>query len=211
MFVGSNRNKGSQVNQRKRAVTVANEIDKRYVFTKCEAEFIVTKNGDVTAFDEDYRCEIESLKGNVTMIVGRPPCQGFSFVGRRDSSDERNQLFSHYIRLVELLSPVLVLLENVRGIAVPFDGREQIHGDMGGSKVTVADEITTALENLGYRVYTGLIDASMYGVPQKRCRYILVAAKIDARVTRNGQGIASPFSILQDSVKIFGKLINYNS
>jgi len=153
---------------------------------------------DVTAFAEHYRRELENLKGNVTMIVGGSPCQGFSFAGRRDSSDERNRLFSHCIRLVELLSPLLVLLENVRGIAVPFGSSEPIHGDKGDIRATVADEIATALENLGYRVYSGLIDASMYGVPQKRCRYILVAAKIDARVTRNGQGIASPFSILQE-------------
>src|ERR1700679_602403 len=68
----------------------------------------------------DYRAELESLEGTIDILVGGPPCQGFSSAGRRRHDDPRNQLFALYLKIVEILKPKAVLIENVRGFTMDF-------------------------------------------------------------------------------------------
>ena len=155
---------------------------------------------DITTFAEKYTDELKKLRGTITMIAGGPPCQGFSFRGKRNGNDERNRLFEHYLRIVELISPKIVLLENVHGIAVPF-GQNSTPGEKK-KKPTVAEEIAGALNELGYKFYSDLVYASKYGVPQSRSRYIMVGVKkhlmVDTKSLDFLNGTVTPFSILND-------------
>ncbi len=111
----------------------------------------------------------------VDLIAGGPPCQGFSFAGRRNPDDPRNQLFKRYLDFVKLVQPTAVLLENVPGMAVPHgiarSGKRRLRGDVRGSYFEI---LVDGLNGLGYDVKGEVVDASRFGVPQKRARLIVV-------------------------------------
>src|SRR5579859_602118 len=74
-----------------------------------------------------YQSRLKRLEGTIDLLVGGPPCQGFSSAGRRKQDDPRNKLFASYVKIVELLRPRAVLIENVRGFTVDFDTGARIH------------------------------------------------------------------------------------
>lgn len=115
--------------------------------------------------------ELKNLRGQVPLIVGGPPCQGFSMAGRRKSDDARNELFSAYLDFIRLVQPDTLLFENVHGFTVAFKDENGNKGDAYSKK------ITDALQKDGYATCSKLIDMSEYGVPQRRKRFILVASK----------------------------------
>lgn len=112
---------------------------------------------------------LEALAGRVELLAGGPPCQGFSVAGRRRRDDPRNGLIGAYAKLVAMLRPRLVLMENVRGFTAAFKCNST------DTKVNFATELE---EHLGcdYDVATAILRASDYGVPQVRPRFILVGA-----------------------------------
>lgn len=126
-----------------------------------------------------YQSEIKSLKGKVDMVVGGPPCQGFSLVGKRRKNDPRNRLFIQYVEFVKLVQPRLVLMENVKGITVEFGKKKNssIGNKRGRRAKPFADRIRKTLEEGGYEVYPSLIRAVDFGVPQIRPRYFLVGVQ----------------------------------
>ncbi|WP_092049751.1 DNA cytosine methyltransferase [Planctomicrobium piriforme] len=91
-------------------------------------------------------------------VVGGPPCQGFSTVGRRRKSDPRNLLVNEFARIVDILQPKGILVENVVGL------RDM---DFVGS-------ITELFQSLGYSVTSLVLRAADYGVPQLRHRIFFV-------------------------------------
>ncbi|MYE87500.1 DNA cytosine methyltransferase [Candidatus Poribacteria bacterium] len=117
------------------------------------------------------------LRGKVTMIVGGPPCQGFSLAGKRNKKDARNSLFKAYIRIVEAVQPLFILLENVHGITVEFDKKAHKKKKVGRPPIPYSQRIARALDEAGYEVQAGLLRAAEYGVPQFRPRYFLLAAR----------------------------------
>ena len=75
----------------------------------------VGQNIDIQEFDnEKLRTFID--ENEITGIIGGPPCQGFSMVGTRDESDDRNSLYLQYVRFVEVVRPKFFILENVKGL-----------------------------------------------------------------------------------------------
>ena len=108
----------------------------------------------------------------IDVIVGGPPCQGFSSANRwnKENEDPRNKLFFEYLRFVELLKPKAVVIENVRGI---------LTRDKGFAK----DRIEKLLRGLGYTVDCKVLNASDYGVPQNRLRAFFVAIRDDYNET----------------------------
>jgi DNA (cytosine-5)-methyltransferase 1 len=129
---------------------------------------------DVAAVDE---AAIRRVAGRrrIEVLIGAPPCQGFSHVGHRSKSsktgykvtdDERNYLYSHMVRLALGLMPKLFLMENVPGMKSARDG-ESSFLDAAGRK----------LQKAGYRTTTWKLNAASYGVPQERNRVFLVAAR----------------------------------
>lgn len=97
---------------------------------------------------------------NIDVIIGGPPCQGFSKntpASGRFLDDPRNQLYKAFLRFVKCIQPKVVILENVVEIYNAFDG-------------IVRQEIVSTLEEWGYRVKVQKIDMSHYGIPQRRRR-----------------------------------------
>lgn len=101
---------------------------------------------------------------NIDVIIGGPPCQGFSIAGKRIIEDERNQLYKAFVKFVEFYKPKAFLMENVPNII-----------SMG--KGAVKDRIITDFEKLGYKVVYKVLLASDYGVPQNRKRAFFVGTK----------------------------------
>jgi DNA (cytosine-5)-methyltransferase 1 len=109
---------------------------------------------------------------SIDVIVGGPPCQGFSSANRwnKENEDPRNKLFFEYLRFVELLKPKAVVIENVRGI---------LSRDNGFAK----KRIEQLLIDLGYNVDCKVLNASDFGVPQNRLRAFFVAIRNDYEQT----------------------------
>ena len=99
---------------------------------------------------------------DIDIIIGGPPCQGFSRLNYWDKdrdNDPRNQLFYQYLRFVKELQPKALLIENVKNILVAKDGY-------------VPENVTKFLEEIGYEVSYSIICSSDFGVPQNRHRAI---------------------------------------
>lgn len=122
---------------------------------------------------QEHIDELRALKGHVPLLVGGPPCQGFSMAGRRTHSDPRNSLTEEYIKMVQILQPRIVLIENVRGFTLPF----KKYGDGDSKDIPYSTRVITRLESIGYKVYSKMVDLSDYGVPQTRNRFIIVAIR----------------------------------
>ena len=119
-----------------------------------------------------YKQELVDLKGQISLIAGGPPCQGFSLAGRRDASDPRNHLIDEYIEIIDLIQPKIILLENVRGFQSPFPEDNVPYSEKLSNKIK-------KLSEHGYRVYDELLNAVEFGVPQTRIRFILIAFRED--------------------------------
>ena len=118
--------------------------------------------GDITTLDDESI--LEQFKDKVDVIIGGPPCQGFSTANmwqKDHEKDDRNKLFYQFIRFVELLRPKAFVMENVRGILTKDKGH-------------VKEVMMEVMSNLGYKVDVRVLVASDYGVPQKRTRAFFV-------------------------------------
>lgn len=115
---------------------------------------------------------------SVDVLIGGPPCQGFSTIGARASSnadirnrfDMRNTLFRQYIRVLRFLKPKVFLMENVKGILTKDKGR-------------VLDEIKKEFNKTGYSLQIFVLNAADYGVPQIRERVFFFGSRIDIPLT----------------------------
>ena len=99
--------------------------------------------------------------GFVDLVVGGPPCQGFSLSGHRAEDDKRNRLYKSFVRIVHDLKPEGFVLENVPGLVSLFGGRAR-------------ERIVREFSELGYHVQYQILRASDYGVPQHRRRVVFV-------------------------------------
>jgi DNA (cytosine-5)-methyltransferase 1 len=122
---------------------------------------------EIVQFIDVYRGKLETLSGKIDLIVGGPPCQGFSMNGRRRPDDPRNAMVMSYLEMVSILSPRMVLIENVRGFTSMSrgDGR------------TFSQFVINELDRLGYDSWSRLLTASDWGVPQRRPRFFLIAVR----------------------------------
>ncbi|MEW6026618.1 MAG: DNA cytosine methyltransferase [Planctomycetota bacterium] len=113
--------------------------------------------------------EIISRAGTakIDVVIGGPPCQGFSLSGPRNFDDPRNKLYLSFIRLVEKVKPKAFLIENVPGIVSLYDGQ-------------IREQIIQRFSELGYSVNYARLTAADYGVPQIRNRVFFVGL-LDSR------------------------------
>ena len=128
-------------------------------------------HGDAEAFkldlfDLDNVSQIEKkLKeknvSKLDVLIGGPPCQGFSLAGNRIESDERNTLYKAMVKTADLLKPRIILLENVPGMLKLYGGK-------------VKEKIFEDFENIGYKMNVKVLYAPEYGVPQIRKRAFFV-------------------------------------
>lgn len=98
---------------------------------------------------------------SVDVIIGGPPCQGFSIAGKRIVNDDRNKLYKGFVRMVEYFKPKAFVMENVPNIFSIGYG-------------AVRETIINDFKSLGYTVETKVLTASDYGVPQNRRRAVFV-------------------------------------
>ncbi len=123
---------------------------------------------------KNYQKELTVLNGKVDLIAGGPPCQGFSLAGMRNPNDPRNKLSSQYIKMVKLINPKYILLENVRGFNATF---KDAKGDK--AKTPHSMVVKAKLERLGYSIFTNYVDSQNFGVPQQRTRFIMIGIRND--------------------------------
>lgn len=116
--------------------------------------------GDIKKLSEQ---KLKSLLKNQTidMVVGGPPCQGFSTVGRGAVDDIRNQLFKEFVRIVRITKPKVILFENVTGLVAKKNQK-------------ILEMIFAYFEKLGYTMDARVLSAEEFGVPEKRRRAIIM-------------------------------------
>ena len=129
--------------------------------------------------------------GGVHILIGGPPCQGFSSSNRssRHSENPHNQHVNTFLRYVERLKPLVFLMENVQGILwMPKAAQTS-------PQIKVVDWVVECLQKAGYLVFPKLLDAVWYGVPQYRSRFFLLGIHEDLGYKIDDFGAWGPFPI----------------
>ena len=139
------------------------EYAQTYQLNHPQTEMLV---GDVRQVCEiDLKKRLGLKEGEIGLVAGGPPCQGFSINAPiRSLDDERNHLFKDFLRVVAALMPKAVLIENVPGI-------------ISLGKGTVVQQIYQELESMGYKVKHKILFAGHYGIPQMRFRTVFIGIK----------------------------------
>ncbi len=165
----------------------ANLLSKSAPFKYSWPRWLPKQPLSIASLLEEYEPELAALSGSVDVMIGGPPCQGFSMAGRRQHDDPRNQLFRQYLRLVEIVKPKIVLIENVRGFTKDFAVGEGVTNYASALKAVLSDD---------YKVYERLLDLSQFGVPQARTRYFVIAV-------RSSISTIDPFELLESRIPSF--------
>lgn len=118
--------------------------------------------------------QLRNLKGkkNIDVVIGGPPCQGFSMagnIGRKFINDPRNRLFTEFVRVVNLLEPRYFVMENVARLFTHNKGATR-------------KEIIDNFEKIGYNIRCEILNSADYGVPQIRRRVIFIGSKIHKNI-----------------------------
>ena len=124
--------------------------------------------------------------GGAHIVIGGPPCQGFSTANRNSwhRTNPHNELVDVFVRYVEQLRPLAFLMENVQGMLWTRDARREL---------AVVDVIEDRLKTAGYALFPKLLDAAWYGVPQHRTRYFLMGLHADLGYRADDFGHLGPF------------------
>lgn len=119
---------------------------------------------------------------NIDVICGGPPCQGFSMAGKRNPDDLRNQLVRSYINILKQVQPKYFVMENVTGIlSAKFSVYQGQYQDYENELVTKV--LLKEFREIGYEnVIVKTLDASDYGVPQRRKRVIFLGTRDDINI-----------------------------
>lgn len=120
--------------------------------------------GDITSPETKDALYQSVAKTKVDIVVGGPPCQGFSYAGKRFIDDPRNFLFKEFVAVVKKLNPPIFLMENVEGMLTSNGGK-------------TFESIKENFCNLGYKLAGRKIHTVEYGIPQKRKRIVLIGVK----------------------------------
>ncbi len=142
--------------------------------------------GDLT--DPNVRNEIinESKKLGINMVIGGPPCQGFSLKGKKLGLDDpRNFLFLEFVKIVEELKPEVFIIENVKQL---------LHAQEG----YFLQQIRMRFKNLDYIINDGFLNAKNFGVPQNRERTFIIGSK--SRSVDLPKPMTLKFSSVRDAI-----------
>jgi DNA (cytosine-5)-methyltransferase 1 len=144
---------------------------------QAEARLIV---GDVTEAKLNGDVRDQLLKADLDLVVGGPPCQGFSLAGRRNPQDRRNSLAWDFLDYVEISAPKVVIIENVLGMNLRFGSQE-------ADSKSVYSQVAEALEQTGsgYIVQKLHLNSLHYGAAQNRERLFLVGCRKDIALSKN--------------------------
>ena len=130
---------------------------------------------------DDIRQRSKIGDREVDVVFGGPPCQGFSMMGKRAFDDPRNQLVSHFMRLVKELNAKYFVMENVKGLTL-------------GNHRQFLDEVIENFEENGYHIINPykVLDASHFGVPQHRERLFLIGCRQGLKLPNYPSPITKP-------------------
>ncbi|MEY3303619.1 MAG: hypothetical protein RLZZ139_1992 [Cyanobacteriota bacterium] len=130
---------------------------------------------------DDIRQRSKIGDREVEVVFGGPPCQGFSMMGKRAFDDPRNQLVSHFMRLVKELNAKYFVMENVKGLTL-------------GNHRQFLDEVIENFEENGYHIINPykVLDASHFGVPQHRERLFLIGCRQGLKLPNYPSPITKP-------------------
>lgn len=135
-------------------------------------EWLPVKNWNIDNLLRNRNAQLMDLRGKVDLVVGGPPCQGFSMAGERRAADGRNKLVHSYLKFVEIVQPGVIMFENVYGFTLKYSNSKN------HKKIAYSDIVINRLHELGYTDARGeMIDMSKYGVPQRRKRFIVIATR----------------------------------
>lgn len=137
-------------------------------------QWLPQKHHDIDNVLIEYNDELHKLEGKVDLIVGGPPCQGFSCAGRRLESDKRNKLIYAYLEFVKIIKPRVILFENVKGFSIGFKQKNNMRG-IPYSKIVLDELIKIGYTDACYKI----VNFADYGVPQYRKRVIIAASLND--------------------------------
>jgi DNA (cytosine-5)-methyltransferase 1 len=159
--------------------------------------------GDIKKLSEKKLDEL--LQGqSIDMVVGGPPCQGFSTVGKGQADDERNMLFKQFVRIVKHTKPRIILFENVTGLVAK-------------KNLPVLMAIFRQFEKLGYHMDARVLSAEEFGVPEKRRRTIIMGVKdgecvfpMPTHGTRAGKKIKTVAEAFKNLKARNGKVYNHD-
>lgn len=171
-------------------VRAALEIDPIHCATHAynfpDATIVCADAAEVTG--NDLRRAAGALSEEVDLLFGGPPCQGFSFMGKRALDDPRNALVREFVRLVREIQPAAFIFENVPGLA-------------SGAHRAFLSELIEAFEQAGYRMPMPyrVLDSAFFGVPQRRRRLILLGTRRDLPATRYPEPTCVPADIVRKS------------
>lgn len=122
----------------------------------------VALNKDITKVSgKDILNATKLTKKDIDVIIGGPPCQGFSVSGKRLLDDERNVLYKSFVEIVSELKPKVFVMENVPGLVNLFNGQ-------------VGEQVKSDFTDIGYEVKMQILSADNYGVPQQRRRVFFI-------------------------------------
>jgi len=127
---------------------------------------------DITKITDQEILKFKEKHGEIPVIVGSPPCQGFSLAGKRKIKDPRDNLFLHFVRFVKLIQPKVFCLENVPGIT----SKKNENGEF------MIDVVREAFKLIGYETEYALCNCANYYVPQKRRRIIIMGCKKKSKI-----------------------------
>jgi DNA (cytosine-5)-methyltransferase 1 len=139
------------------------EAGETFQINNPEVDFI---SGDVTSklVQDNIMAAIDKA-GGVDVVIGGPPCQGFSNAGYRMIDDPRNSLYKNFVSIVDRANPKIFIMENVEGIMSINNGK-------------TFQEIKETFRSLGYVVEGRKLLAVEFGVPQKRKRVFIIGSKL---------------------------------
>jgi len=148
-----------------------NLIDKKKHFSW--PDWLPCTNHDINNITKKYLGELKKLQGKVDLVVGGPPCQGFSTAGRRIENDKRNKLVYSYLEFIGIIRPKVIVFENVKGFSIGFkkNSKTQQRGK------SYLDLVLEKLRTIGYHdAAFKILKFSDFGVPQDRQRVIIIAS-----------------------------------
>ncbi|PZV16435.1 MAG: DNA (cytosine-5-)-methyltransferase [Pseudanabaena sp.] len=130
---------------------------------------------------EDIRRKSQIGDREIDVVFGGPPCQGFSLMGKRALDDPRNELISHFRRLVIELNPKYFVMENVKGLTI-------------GDQQQFVGQVIESFEQKGYKILKPyqVLNSSHFGVPQNRERLFLIGCRQDLTLPNYPSPITKP-------------------
>lgn len=161
-------------------VLLANDLDEASALTyERNHPGVPFERGDVRELTAArVRKATKLRRGELDLLIGGPPCQGFSIIGSRVVHDPRNDLFREFLRIGGELRPKCMVIENVPGLATMCEG-------------AILDEIDAGYREAGYTMAFAELLAAQYGVPQMRWRMIFIGFRNDLGIQR-GMGFPRP-------------------